>query len=392
VHESAPVKTIIKERIMTIYRSIALVALLACAPTAFAGSPFTTAYKGKPEISSDSGSDAIADRIRVLEVAKDVPEGEPIDPSVGNGTPETKIYMKRILGGDASQAMTPQIGKSVESALQESEDAKAKTATSDDDWEYFSFTDEDEGLSTFEAQPFGKAHGYKVNAQNMNIKLGEGLQTPLQIYIADISAGGDDETEDANSAKLLDPTQGIALSFPVIWRYLGDTDDKFCRFESAKDGACMAGFDLNVRYVELIQQEAPEDQTQPTAPIETETDEKGAFGASLGANVSMKFPARMVGKQPTDVADGHLGFSLGYRQYYQNTDASDALFPEVVDEDGKPIDFDHGYGAFNAAIKLTIYGQFALSMEYFAPTEQKEFLKDVFKVSLTFDPKAKEGT
>jgi hypothetical protein len=244
------------------------------------------------------------------------------------------------------------------------------------EWERFRFTGKDKGLGDAAATPFGDGVEFKLNAVNYNLKLGDEKEVPFQVFFGDFAS--DESPEKSNETKLLDPTQGIALQFPVAWQYVGNGDGGFCQFKEENDqrpGACILGGDITLRSVRL-----------------SETDDAGAnqesyaFGGSASLKVSLVFPIFEATNIPGTEQAGKLGIGFGFRYYYHNTDEHNLLFGDVTDPEGNPIELRKGFGAFNAESEFDLFKHFKIRLEYFSPLDNRDVLDDVFKASIVIAP------
>jgi hypothetical protein len=241
-------------------------------------------------------------------------------------------------------------------------------------WVRFAFTGEDKGVGDAAATPFGDGVEFKVNAVNYNLKLGDERDVPFQVFFGDFAS--DESPEKSNEAKLLDPTQGIALQFPVAWQYMGDGDGGYCQFEEKdgkRPGACIFGGDITLRSVRLS-------ETGDAGAIQ----DSYAFGGSASLKMALVFPIFEV---PGTTQAGKLGIGFGFRYYYHNTDEQSLLFGDVTDPEGNLIDVRKGFGAFNAESEFDLFKHFKIRLEYFSPLGNKDVLDDVFKASIVIAPK-----
>jgi len=239
-------------------------------------------------------------------------------------------------------------------------------------WARFFFSEEDEGVGDAAVNPFGDEVEYKLNAINYNLYFGDNLKFPFQLYFADIDSS--ESPADANEAKVLDPTQGVAIQFPVAYVYRGKGEGGFCNFSELK-GYCVVGGDVTARGVQLSER----------------TDEGGisksfVFGGSVSLRAAALFPIFQKGV-PGGSQSGHLSASIGVRYYYQDADQQDLLFGEITDPDGSAIEFKNDFGAFSLESEFDIYKHFKIRLEYFQPISNRDSLDDVFKASLVLSAK-----
>jgi hypothetical protein len=234
---------------------------------------------------------------------------------------------------------------------------------------WITFAD-DEKMFGDAAVTFGEGVEYKINAINYNLYFGDNVKVPFQLYYGEFKS--DDSPEDENQKKLLDPTQGIAVQFPLARRYQGKTKGGFCNFEE-REGYCVVGGDITLRGVQLV--ETLEDES---------TKEKLIFGASAGLRASVLFP--VFKKDDDGNQAGNLGLSLGARYYYHNTDQQELLFGPIEDPEGNPIEFKKDFAAATAEMEFNIYKNFTVRLEYFYPFDNRDVLDDVFKASFVVAP------
>jgi hypothetical protein len=241
-------------------------------------------------------------------------------------------------------------------------------------WQRFKFQKDDKGAGDAELSPFGDAVEYKLNAVNYNLYFGDSKEVPFQLYYGDFAS--DSSPEDTNTKKLLDPTQGLAIQFPIAFKYIGDgrNSGRFCEFNEQKmPGSCTFGGDITLRGVRL-------NETNDAGDIK----ESFVFGGSAALKLSLQFPIFKVGS-PSQA--GALGVGLGVRYYYHNTDKQNLLFGKITDPNGSPIDAKKGFGALSAETEFDIFEHFKIRIEYFSPFNNRDVLKDVFKASIVLTPK-----
>jgi len=236
--------------------------------------------------------------------------------------------------------------------------------------EWMSFQTDDQGLGDAAISPFGNAVEYKLNAINYNLYFSETNAFPFQLFYADIAAT--DNPSAANKTKLLDSTQGVALRFPVAWRYTGN--EYLCKFKNKK-GYCVGGGDITLRGVPLNEKDSS-----------GQVKQSWTFGGSASLRGSMLFP--IFTKVPGSTQAGHLSLGLGARYYYQNTENQDLLFGKISDPNGKSVTFSKSFSALNVESEFDIYKHFKIRLEYFRPFSNRAVLVDVFKASLVVAPSA----
>lgn len=244
-------------------------------------------------------------------------------------------------------------------------------------WVRFYFDEPDTGVGDASVNPFGGDVEFKLNAVNYNLYLGDANKIPFQLYFGDFAS--EKSQGDSNNAKLLDPTQGAAIMFPVSYRYLGDGKGGFCQFPSGRiPGFCALGGDITLRGVKLA-----EKTTDGTGG----TKQSYVFGGSASLAASLQFP---IFQNRTDSAappDGKLGISVGVRYYYHNTDQQKLLFGTLQDPNGTPVDARKGFAGINALSEFDIFKYFKIRLEYFSPLNNRGALDDVFKASIVMAPK-----
>jgi hypothetical protein len=243
----------------------------------------------------------------------------------------------------------------------------------------FFFSDRDKGIGDAGITPFGDEVEYKLNAVNYNLYLGDSLPIPFQLFIADLASN--DSPGDANNSKLMDGTQGIAIQFPIAYRYKGS---RFCHFADPErvNGSCLFGGDVTLRGVRLNEQDE--------AGVITESS---VFGASASLNVAMQFPIFEGGVPGApSTQKGHLGIGIGARYLYHNTDEQALLFGNVEDPEGTAVEFDNSFAVVSAQTEFDIYEYFKIRLEYFKPLNNRDVLDDVFKASIVIAPKSGDGT
>ena len=268
-----------------------------------------------------------------------------------------------------SQAETDISNKFVGVAAKQEPDTNA---TNDTTSAWIKFEDDEPWFGDASVGPFGDGVEYKIDALNYNIFLGDNLKVPFQLYFGDFASS--EAPEDVNQKKLLDPTHGVAVQFPIARRYQGETKGGFCNFDQLK-GYCVVGGDVTLRGVQLVETQADDSKK-----------EKLIFGASAGLRGSLLFPIFKKGVPGGDQA-GHLGLSLGARYYYHDTDNQDLLFGPIEDPEGNPIEFKKDFAAATAEMEFDIYKNFKIRLEYFYPFDNRDVLDDVFKASFVLAPK-----
>jgi hypothetical protein len=242
----------------------------------------------------------------------------------------------------------------------------------ENEWARFFFPTDKPGLGDAAVTPFGDQVEYKLNAASYNLHLGGKHYVPLQVYFADIDSS--ESAGEANEAKLLDPTQGVALQFPVAWVYRPSNEDAFCAFKDFK-GYCMAGGELTARWVQLSEQNDA-----------GEFDKSWIFGASAGLRAAVFFPFYQ-GDTTDGTPAGHWSASFGARYYYHDSDQQNLLFGEMTTPDGTPIEFEKEFAAFSVESEIDVYKHFKIRLEYFRPLSNKDALDEVFKASLVLATK-----
>jgi len=226
------------------------------------------------------------------------------------------------------------------------------------------FAPEDEGFGDIALNPFGKGTDYKLNILNYSIYFGDEWKIPFQLYLAEKSSDGD--VAENNNNTLLDSTSGIAMQFPVAYRYKG-TGSGFCRFE-IKNGHCIVGWDVTLRYLELEEKIEGSDMT----------NKKGVFGMSTGLGASLIFP---IFEDNNSEEAGHFSLGMNARYYYHNHDDSSVLFGEILDPDGNKIEFKKDFSALTITSEFALNNQFTIKAEYLKPFNNKGYLSDELNIS-----------
>jgi hypothetical protein len=227
------------------------------------------------------------------------------------------------------------------------------------------FSEDEVGFGDITLNPFNEGTDYKINALNYSVYLGDEKFVPFQLYFGEVSQEGD--TKEANTKSIMDPTQGIAVQVPWLYRWGGQKTGGFCNFE-VKDGHCIGGGDLTFRYLELEEKDAATGKS----------NSKGLFGFSAGLGMSFMFP--IFQDQETGEA-GHVSIAAKARMYYHNHDDPTLLFGAINDPNGNPVKFEKWFGAFSLSGEFAINDTFTAKFDYFRPWNNEEHMDEVFKVS-----------
>ncbi|NQZ09582.1 MAG: hypothetical protein HRT35_20730 [Algicola sp.] len=225
------------------------------------------------------------------------------------------------------------------------------------------FSQEDSGFGDMQMNPFDKGTDYKINALNYSVYLGEEMTLPFQVYLAEVPKTGD--KKNSNTKSMLDPTQGLAVQVPWLYRWGGNSKGGFCNFQ-IKDGHCIAGGDVTFRYVELRESDGATDKT------------KGVMGFSAGFGSSIMLPFFQ-----SDVTDeaGHISLTANLRTNYHNHDQPNKLFDSVTEKKK----FNKWFSVLSIAGEIAINDAFTVKFEYFKPLSNKAHMDEVFKVSFTMN-------
>lgn len=238
---------------------------------------------------------------------------------------------------------------------------------------FFKFPEHQMGFGDLAVLPLEDGAEYKINVLNYNLRIGTrkdktSLDIPFQIYYGDASS--DESAKDENTKSLLDPTQGIAIQFPVA--RLISPSSGICSFAS-NDGYCVFGADLTMRGVELEVEDA-----------EGESSKKTVFGASVGLRASVLFPIYELLNAGSKGKDGHFGISIGARIYHHQK-GGEGIF--VDPEMGSAGSIGKRFSALTAEAEFDIYDYIKLRFEYFKPLQDKDVLKRVMKFGVVIAPK-----
>ncbi|WP_411994530.1 hypothetical protein [Agarivorans sp. DSG3-1] len=254
------------------------------------------------------------------------------------------------------------------------EKSLADDALNSGEFQFFRFTTEenddqvgtDSLFGSLMASSAGDTQTIKFDAINYNLHMGGNIHIPFQLYYGNVVSDGDDDK--ANSIKLMDPENGVALKFPVVFNYFkNESSGGLCAFyDEDKDsvGRCSLGGDLTFNYRELKNDSG-------------ESDTQAGYTARLGG--AMVFPINNV------VGGKEKGFlSLGAKVVYSyaNVDDPTNFFTPVLDASGNPVSFDKYIGAADLEVKWVFYEKLSISTRWLLPLNNTDYLEDVFSVSL----------
>jgi hypothetical protein len=227
------------------------------------------------------------------------------------------------------------------------------------------------GFGDLSIVPFENATSYKLNFLNFNLVLGEkdgrDMSLPFQLFYGDSSSEKEEKSE-TNAQSLIDPTQGLALQFPLV--YLFRPENGIFHFSSGK-GYLAAGADLTLRGVEISAEDA-----------EGETSKKQVFGGSVGIRVSAVLPVKQILNLGGSKEAGYLGIGAGARLYHHQNGGQGIL----VDPGIEASSIGKRFSAITAEAELSIHKLVKLRFEYFKPLQDKDVLKKVHNFSFVFTP------
>ena len=123
--------------------------------------------------------------------------------------------------------------------------------------------------------PAGTGQQYKVELVRYNLKLGDNVSLPFMMAYGESTS---DDAQDKNTLSLVDPTDGLSVTFPFYFD-LGDWNDDFCRFEIS-NGFCRVGAEFNGAYKKY-------------ETVEGESDYD--FGMSAQVALAFRFPIELMG-------------------------------------------------------------------------------------------------
>ncbi|MCJ8273224.1 MAG: hypothetical protein MJK04_27960, partial [Psychrosphaera sp.] len=229
------------------------------------------------------------------------------------------------------------------------------------------FSQDDSGFGDVQMNPFGKGTDYKINALNYSVYLGEEMTLPFQVYLAEVAKTDDKKT--SNTKSMLDPTQGLAIQVPWLYRWGGNSTGGFCNF-NVKDGHCIGGGDVTFRYLELSENDGTTDKT------------KGVMGFSAGFGASIMLPFF---QSDVTAEAGHLSLTANLRTNYHNHDQPDKLFGKIRDAAGHSIKFNKWFTVLSIGGEIAVNDAFTVKFEYFKPLSNEAHMDEVFKVSFTMN-------
>lgn len=343
-----------------LFRGSAGTICLLMAGTCLAGNVFTTGYLTQDDAKENQLAEHGELRVLIekpLKTKAEIAAQKRSEQQKAQETPQARA---------AREALETPESRAAREA-QEAQEAQQKKQ-----WVKFAFPEGHEGPGDAAVAPFGDQVEYKLNAMNYNLHLGGKHYVPFQLYLAELDSS--ESPGEANEAKLADPTQGVAIQFPLAWLYRPNDVDAFCAFKEFK-GYCIAGVDVTARGVQLSEQNDA-----------GEIKKSLIFGASASLRAAVLFPI-FKGNVPGGDQAGHLSASIGARYYYHNTDKQNLLFGEMTTPDGTPIEFKKEFAAFSVESEFDIYDHFKVRLEYFQPLSNKDALDEVFKASIVLATK-----
>ena len=232
------------------------------------------------------------------------------------------------------------------------------------------FSQEENGFGDMQMNPFGKGTDYKINALNYSVYLGEEMTLPFQVYIAQVSKKTDKKT--SNTKSMLDPTQGLSVQLPWLYRWGGNIKGGFCNFQ-VQDGHCIGGGDMTFRYLELSENDGSANTKDSTKGVM-------AFSAGFGAAIMVPFFQSDVSAET-----GHLSLTTNLRANYHNHDQPDKLFGPIRDGNNNPVKFNQWFSTLSIGGEFAVNDAFTVKFEYFKPLSNTAHLDEVFKVSFTMN-------
>lgn len=234
-------------------------------------------------------------------------------------------------------------------------------------WAFFTFGDTDKLLGSIVVENSSATQTVKFNAVNYYLWFGGKYYLPFQLYLTQNAPKENtaSSTNDSNTSKLVDPESGIAIKFPLLWIYQSNGDG-ICAFLSSTNtiGHCAVGGDVTLNFKDLKNQSGS-----------TNT----AFGRTLRVGASLLFP---VLSEKKDSEQGYV--SAAGRIVYARTNAADPnnLFTPVLDTYGQPIPFEESIFASELEFKWRFYDKLSIGAKWLKPINNKQYLSDLFKMSL----------
>lgn len=207
----------------------------------------------------------------------------------------------------------------------------------------------------------------KVSIVNYNLKYGEkeNLVIPFSLLSAALSGGGTEEAR--NSRRLLDTDQGtLNVSIPIGTKFrYNDVLD----FIFEDEGYLFLGANLNGRYIET-------EGDDTTGSYKTASSL--SFAGKLGANMVLP----IYGIDVTDRREGSLSFNIGTAAFYQEPDEAILYFKGKTDNNGNTVKFDDWYYGWNIGGNFQIFNWIGVSVSYYAPFTNQDYLEEVFKFAI----------
>lgn len=242
--------------------------------------------------------------------------------------------------------------------------AKLAGGSKDDGrWAFFQFADTDSIFGSLSAGSSGESQSIKFNAINYYLWFGGNKKLPFQLYLSDDVS--DSDTQEANTAKLLDPESGVALKFPLLWTYQS-SGDGFCAFLNGTNtvGHCSIGGDVTLSFKDL-----------DVVDGGSET----AFGQTLRVGAAVLFPILSANDQ---LEQGYLSASA--RAVYSHVDIENStqLFVPVTDASGAPVGFDKSILSSEVEVKWAFNGKLAISGKWVKPIDNDDYMDDLFKITI----------
>lgn len=244
----------------------------------------------------------------------------------------------------------------------EFEDEDKREDESNSRW--LNFSDSTSKLGSIGIGGSNGAQSIQFNALNYDLKLGDDVLIPFQVFIAsNTPASGDQENiENANAATLMDPTAGLALNFPIIYKY-NKSGGGICSFANDLNSGCFVGGEITLNFMNLENTEG-----------KTET----AYGKTIRLGAGFRFPI-------LEEAESKGFLSLSGKLIYSsfgNVDDSTSLFTPVTDVNGTAIKFDDSIFSSELEMKIDLNDLFSISAKWIKPFNSEEYFDDRFQLIL----------
>ncbi|WP_221801966.1 hypothetical protein [Oceanobacter mangrovi] len=235
------------------------------------------------------------------------------------------------------------------------------------EFKFFKFGETDSIFGGLSVSKSGDSQSIKINAVNYYIWFGGDKKLPFQLYYSDEAAsdGGDENQDEVNTEKFIDPESGVAIKFPLLWTYQS-SGDGFCAFLSDTNsiGHCSLGGDITLSFKDFT---------------DTDGNSDTAFGQTVRVGAAVLFP--IISDESSETS-GYLSASAKIVYSHVNIDNPTQLFSPVLDANGEAVDFDKSILSSEVEIKWAFDNKIAISGRWLKPFDNKDYFDDLFKIGL----------